>query len=157
MMGTITWQTLAAAAALVLVLGGCGQTSEDVADNRTTYGVPSIEADDGIAIAESLVDALNAALVDTDAQAAAALFADDGVFIDKLGIRREGPGGISAYVEQVGPGITRCERTGPVEAVDSDMYVFPVEFTYRGVDYARDVALTTENGLITLHEFQTGG
>ena len=107
-------------------------------------------------VVESIVDDFYLALVETDPQAAADLFADDGVFVDKTGGRRVGPAGVSAYVEQVGPGITRCERTGAVEVVDSGSYVFPVEFTYSGVDHVRDVALTMEDDLITLHEWQPG-
>lgn len=107
-------------------------------------------------LVESVVDDFYVALVETDPEAAAEFFADDGVFVDKNGGRRVGPAGVSAYVEQVGPGITRCERTGAVEVADGGSYVFTVEFTYSGVDYVRDVALAMEDDLITLHEWQPG-
>ena len=162
----------AVVAATVLVLASCGGSGDDTSNDpiattelgtstpteATTSSVATtgFEPTEKTALAQSLVDEFYAALVETDPQTAAGLFADDGVFVDKNGGRREGPEGVSAYVEQVGPGITHCERVGAVEVVDAGSYRFPVEFTYAGTAYANDVALTIENDLITLHEWQTG-
>ena len=91
---------------------------------------------------EAIVDKLFVAFVAADSDTAAAFFTEDGVWVDKNRGEWIGRSEITAYVKAVGPGISRCERTGSVEVTDEGSLVFPVEFTWRNIDY-RDVAVVT--------------
>ena len=127
----------------------------DTSEAGPTADDHGIEASGDTTTAQRLVDDLYTALVRTDPQAAASLFTEDGVFVDKNGTPRVGSAAIARYVELVGPGITHCQRTGAIEVVGDGSYEFPVEFTYSGTDYTQEVALTTENDLIVFHEWKT--
>ena len=102
---------------------------------------------------ERLVDDLYSALEDTDPQAASQLFADDGVLVDKNLTEWVGTSRIVEYVELVGPSITSCERTGDVEVVGNSSYILPIEFTYKGLDFSREAAVTVHDGLISSHQW----
>ena len=99
------------------------------------------------------MDSLYLAFETTDPNAAAAVFTEDGVYVDKNGGEWIGRSGIADYVEAVGPGISRCVRVGEVEARDDGSFTFPVEFTYHGVDYDGQVALTMADDLIVRHDW----
>ena len=105
---------------------------------------------------ESAADSLCRAFEETDPSAAAALFAEDGVYFDKNGGEWIGRSKVTSYVNLVGPEIAHCVRTGPVEASNDGSFVFPVEFTYKGVDYQRDAVVTMADGLIISWDHLTG-
>ena len=123
----------------------------------TTTAAPDDELVAGvIEDVESAVDGLCLAFEATDPSAAAALFAEDGVYVDKNGGEWIGRSRVTSYVNLVGPEITHCVRTGAVGASDDGSFVFAVEFTYKGVDYQRDVAATMADGLIISWDHLTG-
>lgn len=97
---------------------------------------------------EVIVDRLFTAFVAADSDIAAALFTEDGVWVDKNGGEWIGTSRITAYVDSVGPNLSRCERTGPVDLLDDGSLVFPVEFTWHGVDYQDVAAVTMTDDLI---------
>ncbi len=104
---------------------------------------------------EAMVDELFTAFVAADSDSAAAFFAEDGVWVDKYGTERVGTSRIAAYVGSVGPGLGRCERTGPAEATAEGSFVFPVEFTWHGIDYQDVAVLTMADDLIARLDWQS--
>ena len=104
---------------------------------------------------EALVDELFTAFVAADPDTAAVFFAEDGIWVDKNGAEWVGTSRIAEYVSSVGVGLSHCERTGPAEVTAEGSYAFPVEFTWRGIDY-RDVAvLTMADDLILRLDWQS--
>jgi uncharacterized protein (TIGR02246 family) len=97
---------------------------------------------------ESVIDAFYKALEATDPEAAAAMFASDGVLVDTNHYEWIGRSEIARFVERYGLEITRCERTGPVEATSDDTFVVPIEFDWRGTEHQREAVFTVEDGLI---------
>lgn len=91
---------------------------------------------------EATVDALFTAFAQADSDTASGFFTEDGVWVDKNRDEWIGTSAITVYVEMVGPGMSRCERTGPAEMTADRAFAFPVEFTWNGVDY-QDVAVIT--------------
>ena len=114
-------------------------------------GNPSAELQD----VEAMVDELFTAFVAADPDAAVALFAEDGVWVDKNRSEWIGEARIATYVETVGPGLSRCERTGRAEATTEGSFVIPVEFTWRGVDYQDVAVLTKRDHLILRLDWQS--
>ncbi len=104
---------------------------------------------------ETLIDELFSAFVAADSDSAAAFFAEDGVWVDKNGAEWVGTSRIATYVGSVGPGLSRCERTGPAEATAEGSFVFPVEFTWQGIDYQDVVVLTMADDLIVRLDWQS--
>ena len=125
-------------------------TSATAATSET--GTQSTDA----AEVEQIVDDLYEALEVTDPRAAAALFVEDGVLVDKNGTERVGTERIESYVETVGPNITRCERTGVPERADDGSYVFPVEFVYADTSFEQVAVVTLNDDLIVRHAWGTG-
>ena len=156
--------------AVMLAAGACGDAgmatttaaaSESVVETTVTSTTTAAPSDDELQTPsvddiESAVDSLCRAFEATDPNAAAALFAEEGVYVDKNGGEWIGRSKVTSYVNLVGPGITHCVRTGAVEASDDGSFLFAVEFTYKGVDYQRDVAVTMADGLIVSYDQLTG-
>ena len=103
---------------------------------------------------EAMVDDLFTAFVAADSDSAAA-FAEDGVWVDKNGAEWVGTSRVAAYVGSVGLGLGRCERTGPAEATAEGSFVFPVEFTWHGIDYQDVAVLTMADDLIARLDWQS--
>ena len=127
--------------ATVLMIGGCGDTSEAGRVVDDFY--------------EALETIDYEAWETVDADAAAALFTTDGVFVDKNGDEWVGRSEIASFVEMAGPKITRCRRTGDAESLGDGSFVFPIEITFVGADYVGEVALTLEDDLIARHDWKT--
>ena len=115
---------------VALGIAGCSQDDDAESDPAT--------------IATEIVDKWNAAWVASDAEAAAALFTDDGVYV--MQGEHQGPG-ISAYFQSTSEGLTFAERLGAATQTDTGTFVVPTRVEYNGVMILTDLQIELDGDL----------
>lgn len=124
-------------------------TSTVATEPPPTTAIASID----LATATAVADAHNAGWNADDAEAVAALYAEDGFTIDPgKGIIR-GPDRIAVDVETRGPGSSNGMRTGDLTVTDKNTFSFPSQFDFDGDTWAGVVELEFEGTLIARFEW----
>jgi len=101
---------------------------------------------------QELVDAHHQAWEDDDAEGVAALFTEDGVFIDLLGRESAGRDEVLDYADEHVALITKAQRTGRVAVADDGTYLVPIDLVVQGQELSGDVVVEIDDDLIARYD-----
>ena len=100
---------------------------------------------DDLSTATEIVDQWHTAWVTNDAEAATALFTEDGVYL--MDGRHQGHPAIYSYINRSTEGLTFAERLDDGTCTDSSTCVFATRVEWNGNTYLTDLAVDVDGDL----------
>lgn len=143
------WRAAAIAFAAVIVFGA-------IVGAGFLLGNDTVEVmqTDELSFATQVVDSWIVAWQSDDGAAVAALFTEDGMFVDLGRGTLRGRDLIESDVAFRGPGTTNGQRTGELALTEEGTYVFPAQFDFDGEGpWVGEMEITLEGDLISRLEW----